>query len=125
MTIRTTLVAAVATLAFALAPLSSAVAQGTLHGAIAFSPSTKAYGFSYDYATKRQAEREAMRFCNQEANDCVIAVTFYNGCGAVAAGRNGWGADWGATSNRAQQNALDMCSNYTTRCRVVRWQCTS
>lgn len=115
---------AMAIAALAWASPAGALAQGALHGAIAYSPDTGAHGYSYNYQTKTQAENEAMRNCNKYAGDCVIATTFSNACGAVAAGRNGWGADWGQTGYVAQQNALAMCSNYTTRCEIVRWQCT-
>lgn len=124
MTMKMIVLGAVAAVFFTLAAMPSAFAQ-TLHGAIAYSPNTGAYGYSYNYSTQKQAENEAMYNCDMRARDCVIATTFYNACGAVAAGRNGgWGADWGNTAYDAQENALAMCSNYDNGCQIVRWQCT-
>ncbi|WP_117192593.1 DUF4189 domain-containing protein [Rhizobium terrae] len=94
-------------------------------GAISYSPSTGATGWSYDHGSRRSAERTAQDGCFQNANDCRIAIWFKNGCGAVARGDGGgWGADWGADRGPAEYLALQACRQHTTRCRVVRWQCS-
>lgn len=95
------------------------------YGAIAYSPSTGAWGRSWDYRTRRTAERRAMRHCRRRARDCRV-LWFRNACGAVAVGRNGgWGSAWGRTKNAAFRNARAQCRRYDGGCRVRVWQCTS
>ncbi len=48
------------------------------YGAIAYSPSTKAYGWSYDYPSRGAAEREALSGCRAKASDCIIPLWFRN-----------------------------------------------
>lgn len=88
-------------------------------GAIAFSQSTEAYGFSHNYSTRRQAENVALNACAERAGDCRIAVWFYDMCGALAVGDgDGWGAAYEGSQSAAQSSALNYCRQNTTGCRL-------
>jgi hypothetical protein len=95
------------------------------YGAIAYSPSTGNYGYSYDYSSRGEAERSALTRCKKD--DCVIKVWFKNSCGALAkAGNGALGYSW-AASNReeAESEALSQCRKRGSKCRIVCWACTS
>ncbi|MDV4161027.1 DUF4189 domain-containing protein [Rhizobium leguminosarum] len=95
------------------------------YGAIAYSPSTGALGWSYAHANRGDAEIVARRNCDSSANDCRIAIWFRNACGAVAVGhRGGWGSGWGYDNREAQRQAIRSCRKQTGSCRVIRWQCS-
>lgn len=94
-------------------------------GSIAFSPDTRANGYSYNYPSKAAAQSRAMVNCDNNADDCRIVVNFRNACGALAVGSNGgWGANWGTTRAAAENNALRVCRNNDDGCRVTRWVCS-
>jgi serine/threonine-protein kinase len=98
-------------------------------GAIAYSDITKGHGYSYDYATRGDAERRALKECefaSRMAGDCRVLVWFQNACGALATARNGAaGSGWGSTRPLAHRYAMQSCMNYGGRgCRVVRMVCT-
>jgi serine/threonine-protein kinase len=96
-------------------------------GAISYSSATGAYGLSYDYRSRRGAERRALRECEGYAGtgDCSVLVWFKNACGALAQGDGGVGSGWGVNVSIAQQYALQSCRRYYRNCRVVKWVCTS
>jgi serine/threonine-protein kinase len=95
------------------------------YGAIAYSPSTGAFGRAWDYQTRRHAERVALRHCRKQARDCQL-VWFRNACGAVAAGNSGgWGSAWAMNERIASHRAMARCRQYDSGCRVRVWQCTS
>ena len=94
-------------------------------GAIAYSPSTRAHGWAYDYASRADAERRALAKCSRHAHDCFVPVWFRNACGALAIGFEGYGTGWGASRKLAETYALQSCQRYSGGCRVVRWVCTS
>jgi hypothetical protein len=103
--------------------LLTTAARADEWGSIAFSPSTGATGYSYNYDTRRVAGEWAMSYC--DARDCRIVVNFQNACGAVAVGRNGgWGADWGPTRSSAEANAIAVCQSHDGGCRTKRWVCS-
>jgi hypothetical protein len=93
-------------------------------GAISLSPATGATGWSHDYTSRWEAEEVAQSNCYKNAGDCRVAIWFKNGCGAVARGPDGWGADWAAGSSQAQRAAIASCSNHSYGCQVIRWQCS-
>lgn len=105
----------------------SAEAETDLYGAIAFSPSTRAYGFSYDHASRESAKKEAMEECKTLSGnrDCKTVIWFQNGCGALAVGDIGYGTGWGNSREWAQNYALESCASWTGNCRIVRWVCTT
>ena len=95
------------------------------YGAIAYSPSTRAHGWSYDHPSRDHAERRALDRCRRHAGDCIVAVRFHRACGALAVGPDGYGSGWGATRMLAQGYALRSCARYSDGCSVVRWVCTT
>jgi serine/threonine-protein kinase len=118
---KTALFAAVAVCGMA-APLSAFA--GDLYGAIAYSQSTKAYGWATDYASQEEAEAGAMSACKDRASDCKSAIWFRNACGALSVGSDGgWGADWGADEQAARNKATHVCDGYSYDCQVVIAKC--
>jgi len=94
-------------------------------GAIAYSPSTGAHGWSYDYASRAAAEEVALANCRQLAGDCVVPVWFRNACGALAVGSGGHGSGWGTSRRLAERFALRSCRKNTSGCWIKRWACTT
>jgi hypothetical protein len=105
--------------------LSPASANAEWFGAIAYSPSTGAQGYSYDYPDRWSAENRALQECNARSGGCRVAVWFRNACGALAVGNSGWGSGWGNNQRRAEAEALGVCRRHSRGCSVVRWVCTS
>jgi hypothetical protein len=103
---------------------SSAVAADNF-GAIAYSPSTGAYGWSYDYPSRSAAENVALANCRKRAGDCVIPIWFRNACGALAVGSNGYGSGWGTSRSIAERFALQVCGRHTGGCAIRQWVCTT
>ncbi|HEY7551067.1 MAG TPA: DUF4189 domain-containing protein [Hyphomicrobiaceae bacterium] len=95
------------------------------YGAIAYSPTTRAHGWAYDYASRGDAKRHALAQCNRHADDCVVPVWFRNACGALAVGADGYGSGWGASRKLAETYAIQSCGRYSAGCAVVRWVCTT
>ena len=52
-------------------------------GAIAYSVSSRAWGYSENYGSRAEAQTRALRECR--TRDCEVAAWFYNSCGALAA----------------------------------------
>jgi hypothetical protein len=78
------------------------------YGAIAYSTSTRAYGFAYNYSTRAQAESAALGYCAQ--SDCGVVVWFSNSCGALATAPTGqWATGLGSSGDFAQASALAAC----------------
>jgi hypothetical protein len=95
------------------------------YGAIAYSPSTSAYGWSYDFPSRGAAESEALSKCRAKANDCIVPIWFRDACGALAIGPNGYGTGWGTDRSIAEQYALGVCRRHSQGCAVTRWVCTT
>jgi serine/threonine-protein kinase len=98
---------------------------GEYFGAIAYSPTNRAHGWSYDYPSRKDAERRALSQCGLHADDCIVPVWFRNACGALAVGPDGYGSGWGASRKSAESQAVQSCRRYSGGCAVVRWVCTS
>jgi uncharacterized caspase-like protein len=94
-------------------------------GAIAYSPSTGAHGWSFDYASREEAERVAISNCSQHARDCSVPLWFQNACGALAVGPSGYGTGWGINQSLAESYAIGVCGQYSANCSVRRWVCTT
>ena len=111
----------------ALAWEEEVVVQADLYGAIAFSPTTAAHGYSFDYANRSAAERKAINECEKQSgsDDCRAIVWFHNACGALAVGDTGYGSGWGTDLKYAVLYALESCLEMTDNCKPVRWVCTS
>src|ERR1700681_405368 len=92
---------AVACLGFLLAILPSTQAAADNFGAIAFSASSGAAGYSYDYASRDEAEERALQECGR---GCEVVLWFKNACGALAVGTgNGYGSGWAASRSEAEE----------------------
>jgi len=94
-------------------------------GAIAYSPSTGSHGWSYDYASREEAERVAIANCAQHARDCNVPIWFQNACGALAIGPSGYGSGWAINQGLAEAYALGVCGQHSASCSVRRWICTT
>lgn len=103
-----------------------ALAMAESYGAIAYSPSTKSYGWAHDFGSQNEAENAAKEACYDRADDCQVAVWFRDACGAVAAGSTGWGADWGVDKRQARRKALAQCEsvNGNANCQIIHAQCS-
>ena len=95
------------------------------YGAIAFSQSTGAHGYSYDYGSRAAAEQAAMAGCRKHGGGCKVVTWVKNGCTALAVGsRRGYGTAWAANQNVAQRAAVANCARHDGNCSVLRWVCT-
>jgi len=83
-------------------PGSSAPAYS--FGAIAYGPTSRAWGYSYHWGSRGKAESVAMQNCAKHGNDCEVMVWFDRRCGAVSAGE-GTAAYWGIGRDDAQARA--------------------
>jgi len=92
-------------------------------GSIAYSKSTGHWGYSYGYGDPTSANLGARNYCGKD--DCEVMVVFWNGCGALAKGRNG-GMGWGTAGSRsgAESQALQECNSIDSDCEVICWACS-
>jgi hypothetical protein len=101
---------------------------GAAYGALAYSPSTGAVGYSSKYGTQGEAEGAAIRFCRQYGgtDDCKIEVWFNKACGALAAnGKGAYGSAWGHSSAEAERLALARCNGRDAQaCAIKRLVCS-
>ncbi len=100
-------------------------AKAQNYGAIAYAPNSGGHGYSFDYSSRRGAEKRALRECRKRSRGCRVAIWFRNGCGAVANGPTGWGSGWGTSRNRAYREALRSCGRNSGRCSIRVYACTS
>ncbi len=93
-------------------------------GAIAYSPGTGGYGYSFKLANRAEAEKRAIQECGKD--DCKVATWFFNNCGALAIGKNGaWGGANGNTERIAQAAAQRRCAKEGgTNCEIKFTQCS-
>jgi hypothetical protein len=101
------------------------LASANEYGAIAFSRSTGAHGYSHNYGSRGAAENRAMSECRRHGGGCQIVVHFANACAALAVGRgNGYGVAWSGGQQDAINRAVRACNGFTSNCRVRRWVCS-
>ncbi|MGE0722949.1 MAG: DUF4189 domain-containing protein [Alphaproteobacteria bacterium] len=95
------------------------------HGAVAYSRSTGAIGWSFDYGSEFGAHGRAFGECRRRAGDCEVVTTFYGGCAAAAAAPGG-PVTWGRSGNRwgAEAAALRHCQGQAQGCQVKVWACS-
>ena len=99
------------------------VTPGDHYAAIAYSPATGSYGYSYGCATSSRAEAIALGHCKGE--DARIVCWVHNGFCALAVGddRSCWGIGYtygpGANNIDARQRALNECAQRTTGAHIV------
>ena len=93
------------------------------YAAVAFSPSTGEYAFSYDYGSRSSAQNAALKRLNKPDGKIVCWVN--NGFCALALGDEvgSYGVGWrwgdGASTRGAAEGAVDECSKRTSGARVV------
>ncbi|MFO1060696.1 MAG: DUF4189 domain-containing protein [Dongiaceae bacterium] len=97
----------------------------TRYGAIAWGPQSTAFGFSYDYDSKEDASRRALRDCAKRGDDCKVVAIIVNGCAALASAADGsYSVSNGTTDKEAQQGALAACAEAGGKsCEVQVWTC--
>jgi Domain of unknown function (DUF4189) len=97
---------------------------GGSYGALAYSPKTGDYGYSYGFGNRKLAEQRAKRECGKD--DCEIAAWYSKACGAVAAGDDGkWGGGSGDNESLARADAKADCEKDGGKnCEIVVSKCT-
>lgn len=102
-------------------PYYSAPPARARFGAIAYSPSSGAHGYAYNYGNIASAGSRALGECQANADgagDCEVQVTF-QACGALARAPDGsFGTGYGPSRSSAQDEALGVCGQYATSCQV-------
>jgi serine/threonine-protein kinase len=98
--------------------------DGAAYGAIAYSPESGDYGYSFSFSSRSGAERRAQRECGRA--DCEIAVWFRNSCGAIAVSDEGtWAGGRGNTEDAAGRDAKTDCVKYGgEECEVLHALCS-
>jgi hypothetical protein len=96
------------------------------YGAIAYDRKSGAWGYSYNWDTRQQAENNALANCKKNSRNCEVMVWYQRECGAVvsAAGNNAyWGT--GDGTGAAGQNALASCRKDGGKdCKIEVEQCS-
>lgn len=93
------------------------------YAAVAYSPSTGKFRYSYNYRSRSAAEQAALRGLVEA--DARIVCWVNNGFCALALGDDVgcWGTGWrygsGASNSGAMQRALEECRRRTTGARIV------
>ena len=90
------------------------------HGAIAYNRATGAYGYSFDYATPRDAGIAAINGCGE--TQCIVAISFKSGCAVLVDGPGGPVVAEGVNAVEAEVKARGRCID--PQCQVVAWACT-
>jgi hypothetical protein len=97
--------------AFAIGAIAVHDSQGT-------SANEAGYGVGYG-SSRHEAERNAIRRCENAGNDgCTIAV-WYETCGAYAGDRVNFGIGYGSSKRDAEDMALDSCPH----CKLIVSDC--
>jgi serine/threonine-protein kinase len=98
--------------------------RGEAWGAIAYSPNSGDYGYSYGTASRTAAEQRAKRECGKA--DCEVAAWFSNSCGALAASDDGiWTGAQNDNERRAREIALADCiKDRGKNCEVIYSRCS-
>ena len=95
------------------------------YAAIAFSQDTGAYGSSWNYKTRWQAEERALEECEKYGPGCEVVNWTRNACTALATSPDdGYGAAWGVTKFKAEMEALDACYESNDSCSIRVSFCT-
>ncbi len=107
---------------------TDAAAQDDLHGSIAFSQEPDgryAWGMAWKYGSEAVAMYEASVECQRAGgSSCGEVGWFKNACGALAIGsNNGYGAGWGDSIAKAENDALAQCRSLNGNCRIETSQC--
>jgi Domain of unknown function (DUF4189) len=94
-------------------------ANTTYYAAIAFSPSTGRYGYTYGWLSSTNARRASREKC--KAADAQVIVVVGNGYAALALGDDpsAYGYGYGQTAADARRHALAECQKRTTNCYIA------
>lgn len=88
------------------------------YAAIAYSPSMRRWGTSWNHTDLNDAKFAALRQCPY--GDARIVHWARNAYAALAIGRGtGWGAAWSSDPDEARRLALENARRYTTGCYVA------
>jgi hypothetical protein len=105
------------------------VFNGDSYAAIAYSPKTAKIGVGYNYGTRAEAEKQALKQC--DAEDARIVTWVNNGFCALALGddKSVWGVGWsygdGASTREAKSFALEECDKRTKNSEIHAVVCSS
>jgi uncharacterized protein DUF4189 len=106
-------------LCVAAAMLAVPASALAFYGSIAVNPQTEAYGGSYRWDTKREAERAALHRCR---GACRTLLWVRNYCAAAVVDHTGFFGGYGATHNAAiraaRRHARDPHATFVT------WVCS-
>ena len=109
---------------FAIAAVAAQPALAEDHfGAIAFSNSSGALGYSYEYGSQGRAEEESLQQCGP---GCEVVIWFKNACGAIATSpQHAYGTGWSSERGEAEAIAMAECHKHSESCGIAKWVCTS
>ncbi|MBL8263014.1 MAG: DUF4189 domain-containing protein [Xanthomonadaceae bacterium] len=99
----------------------------TSWGAISADVPAGAIGTSYSQRSKRKANSAALADCRAKGGskkNCSVLITFYNQCGAIAAGDNNGATFRAPTPEEASRHALKNCTDLTSNCKVMQTVCS-
>lgn len=97
----------------------------TRWGAISVDVSNGKFGAGKSMPTKKQAEKAASDDCEKEGGkSCVVDLTYYNQCAAVA-----WGTAFVTTASaetkeQASSRAAETCGEKTSACKIYYSDCS-
>lgn len=98
--------------------------------AVAYSPSSAAWGWAFDYSSRNEAERRALDECGNNATDCRVGSSARDDlCFTLAEGETSNGGKalgWAKGINRseARQSAVQSCRQYGSGCLPVKETCS-
>ena len=84
--------------------------QPDKYGSIAVHGYGSYWGAAWNHSTPEAASNAAIKFCFESSRGkCRTAITFKNGCGALATSLGGYGTAAGVDELSAQHKALEVC----------------
>jgi hypothetical protein len=107
-------------------PVDTGPSWMTTWGAIAADGDKQVVASSFNKGSKRKAESAAIKECRAKGGSkkCKTWVSFYNQCGALAAGDSQAVAFRAGTIEEASRGAVKDCSALTPNCRIVQTVCS-
>ena len=101
----------------ALCLIGSAVGESDRYAAVAFSPSTGAYGYANGYSRKDAAIARARQECGEP--DAVAKWARNAWLALAVSGDGGYGSGWGTTAAKAREMAVESCLEHNDEAKVV------
>lgn len=98
----------------------------TTWGAIAADGDKQIVTSSFKHGSRRKAESTAIKECRAKGGSkkCKAWVSFYNQCGAMAAGDSQAVAFRAPTVDEASRGAVKDCATRTLNCKVIQTVCS-